>query len=135
MKEDNQISGAPSTSNSENVPQSSGKVYPSIEKDRLKRAYNLALIGFLSVISLTIFLTICFSKGFDKSDSVVSIVQPFLTLLGTLVGTFFGIQVGSSGKEELAEQAKDANDKVVAFAASIEPKNLNAAIDAYKSMK
>jgi uncharacterized protein YacL len=104
---------------------------PGIEKYRIERAYRLGLVGFIASILLALILAAFTLFGFKEAQGVAIIVSPFLSVLGTLVGVFFGVQVGSAGREEAQQQAKDANNKVTAFAAMADPTKIQSAIDAY----
>ena len=107
---------------------------PEIEKLRLERAYHLSIIGFTLTIVLAMALAVMTFFGFDSADTVSQVISPFLTVLGTLVGTFFGIQVGSAGKETLMKEASEANMRASAFAAAIEPASMPDVIQTFEAL-
>lgn len=107
---------------------------PEIEKLRINRAFLLGLVGFLATIVFALVLAGLSLLGFKDVAGLSGVVSPFLAVLGTLVGTFFGVQVGATGKEELAQQARDASNKATAFAAAADPAALNEAIRAFNEL-
>jgi surface antigen len=104
------------------------------EKYRIDRAFWLGLLGFLACIFLALCLAFLALIGFEEGEVVSQVVSPFLAVLGTLVGVFFGVQIGSAGREEATRQARDANYRANAFAAAADPKALQAAVDAYRQL-
>jgi hypothetical protein len=114
---------------------------PEIEKYRISRAFWLGLIGFVATMVLALALAGFSLAGFKDVAALSGVVSPFLAVLGTLVGTFFGVQAGSTGKEELAQQAREAHDeakeahnKAAAFAAVADPQSLDKAIDTFNKL-
>ncbi|CAG1014917.1 hypothetical protein [Geobacter sp.] len=113
----------------------------NFEKYRLDKAYNLATKGIIATVILTLAVLLMEyifryfnNTEYIKSESLVSLISPFLTLIGTLVGTFFGVQIGSAGKEKLSEEAKNANQKAIAFAAAANPSELQRAYDTLQNL-
>lgn len=82
---------------------------PSIERDRIRYAFYLGIIGFSVVIILALVISVLTLKGFKDAQSVTTIISPFLTVLGTLVGAFFGLQIGAQGTDQANQQAQNAN--------------------------
>lgn len=122
----------------------------STEQTRTKYAFWLAAGGFGITMILACLVAWFTVREFTDTTAtgmtafagtVSAIVSPFLALLGTLVGTFFGVQAGASGKAELTQQvadanknATDANNKVAAFAGQLEPDKVEAALKAYSNL-
>ena len=79
---------------------------PGTEKLRIWLAFALAVTGLVLSAVLVIFL-VC--KGWHTASDVVAVVGLFTSVLGTLVGTFFGAQVGAAGKEKEQQAALAAN--------------------------
>ena len=80
----------------------------SIEIYRIQSAYRLSLFGLLFALGLAVLLVI---QEFETAD-ITSLVGLFTTLLGSLVGAFFGIQIGSTGKERAEQRADKAEERV-----------------------
>lgn len=78
------------------------------EEMRIRYAFWLAVIGLTLAVALVVFLVI-YPKGYKSSD-VVAVVGLFTSVLGTLVGAFFGLQIGSAGKEKADQNAQRANE-------------------------
>jgi hypothetical protein len=77
-----------------------------LETTRIRYAFWLAVIGLTLSISLAIFLYI---NGMSGSTELVAVVGVFTGVTGTLVGMFFGVQVGSAGKEQERTERKKAD--------------------------
>lgn len=114
---------------------------PSIETVRIKYAFWLGIVGFSLTIILAVVVAVLTQSGFKDAQAVSSIVSPFLTVLGTLVGAFFGLQVGAAGTDQLNQQvqdanarAEDANARAQSFAAAADPKSLSDAVEAFKKI-
>lgn len=69
------------------------------ERLRMHHAFWLAIGGLLLAAVLTVFLVIHGGARVDESSEVVAIVGLFTSVTGTLVGAFFGLQVGSAHAE------------------------------------
>ena len=69
------------------------------------------------------------SLGTVPDSQKAAVVTAAFTVLGTIVGAYFGVKVGSAGKER-AESARDAEAiKVQELAARIDPETATAALD------
>jgi threonine/homoserine/homoserine lactone efflux protein len=79
--------------------------YPELETLRIRKAFWLAVIGLFLAACLVIVLL---AFGIKASSDIVAIVGLFTSVLGTLVGAFFGIQIGSSGKDKAESRADKA---------------------------
>jgi hypothetical protein len=105
-------------------PDTSIKELPTPAKDsqveiyRIKKAFWLAVFGLLLAAILVIVLL-----AFDikTSNDIVAIVGLFTSVLGTLVGAFFGLQIGSAGKEKVEERADKAEQKSSAILGAASP--------------
>jgi hypothetical protein len=76
------------------------------EQMRIRYAFWLAVIGLGLAALLVVFLVV---EGWKTASDVVAVVGLFTSVLGTLVGAFFGVQVGSAGKEKEQQAAQAAN--------------------------
>ncbi len=97
-------------------PQSGSKPQNSaLEKLRINKAFWLSIIG-LVLAALIVLILLAF--GLRGSTEIVAVVGVFTSVLGTLVGAFLGVQVGSAGKAQAEERADENQKKTVAFAAA-----------------
>ena len=60
-----------------------------------------------TIAGIRILVVILVSKGWNASD-VSSIVGVFISIVGTLVGAFLGVQVGAAGKDKAQNLANRA---------------------------
>ena len=92
---------------------------PQIEKSRITYAFWLAIIGLSLAAILVMFLVL---KGsFNEAADIVAIVGLFTSVLGTLVGAFFGLQIGSAGKEKAQQNERDATNLAHRALAALPP--------------
>jgi len=89
-------------------PPDSNKQDSAIEKLRINRAFQLSVLGLLLAAALVAALLLA---GWKTAADVVSVVGLFTSVLGTLVGAFFGIQIGSEGKAKAEDRADKAQKK------------------------
>ena len=76
----------------------------TLEKLRLQFAFALSVVGLLLAAILAIVLV--FKEQWAATDTV-ALVGLFTSVLGTLVGAFFGVQVGLAGREEERQDLRD----------------------------
>ena len=79
----------------------------ALEKYRIQTAYWLSLLGIAISAILIVVLVLL---GWSDSGDIVAVAGLITGVLGTLVGLFFGIQVGSEGKDQLQKQADAARN-------------------------
>ena len=79
---------------------------PTTEHMRIRYAFWLAVFGMGLAAVLVVFLVL--QGGYKAASDVVAIVGLFTSVLGTLVGAFFGLQVGSAGREKDQQAAREA---------------------------
>jgi hypothetical protein len=90
------------------------------ERLRIHHAFWLSIFGMALAAALTVFLVVVSSKHMkiDESAEVVAIVGLFTSVTGTLVGAFFGLQIGAAGAEherrsrQSAEQNRQRAEEV-----------------------
>ena len=70
-----------------------------MELSRIRHAFWLAIIGLFISAAIAIIFAITGKLELKSSEEVVAIVGLFTSVTGTLVGMFFGLQVGSAGAE------------------------------------
>jgi len=104
----------------------------SIEKLRINRAFWLSVFG-LALAALIVLLLILWA-GWKSASDVVAVVGLFTSVLGTLVGAFFGVQIGAAGKAKADERADSAQKKFNALAAAADDNTIKRAKDLYKDM-
>jgi hypothetical protein len=81
-----------------------------VEITRMKYALIIAISGI--VVSASLVLLLVFGAGMRSSADIVAIVGAFTGVSGTLVGTFLGLQVGSSGREQERNERRVAEKKI-----------------------
>ncbi len=89
----------------------------NIDKIRLKYGFWVIIIGFILVAGIFIVATL---KWQEASD-VTAVVGAFTGLIGTVVGAFFGAQIGTAGKEKVERERKEAEEKAFRIATLIAP--------------
>ena len=76
-----------------------------------------------------VFVIALVSLGTMPDSQKATVVTSAFTVVGTVVGTYFGVRAGSAGKER-AEAARDLESmKVQELAARVEPNVAQAALD------
>jgi len=84
----------------------------AVETLRITKAFQLAVIGLGLAAALVVALLIA---GWTDASGVASVVGLFTSVLGTLVGAFFGLQVGSADKAKAEQRAETAQKKTDAL--------------------
>ena len=69
------------------------------ERLRIHHAFWLSIFGLALSAVLAVFLVSKAGTKVDTSSEVVAIVGLFTSVTGTLVGAFFGLQIGAAGAE------------------------------------
>ena len=114
---------------------------PAAERDAPERETVSERSGFVDVLTASgailvvglglafVFVIALVSLGTVPDSQKAAVVTAAFTVLGTIVGAYFGVKVGSAGKER-AESARDAESvKVQELAARIDPEAATAALD------
>ena len=78
------------------------------ELSRIRHAFWLAIIGLFLAAALAIFLVIKGDARLNTAAEVVGIVGLFTSVTGTLVGAFFGVQIGAAGVEHERSSRREA---------------------------
>jgi len=100
-----------------------------IEKLRISRGFWLSISGLGLVVVLVCVLV--FGAGWRSAADVTSVVGLLTSLLGTIVGAFFGLQIGAAGKQDAERRAENAEKKVEALSAVSEPEAYAKARELY----
>lgn len=90
-----------------------------LEIRRMQYAFWLAVIGLLLSAILVVILIVW--ENMPGSD-VVAIVGVFTSVTGTLVGAFFGVQIGSMGREQEREERKKMETMTMQALAEMDPR-------------
>ena len=84
----------------------------AVETLRITKAFQLAVFGLGLAAALVVALLIA---GWTDASGVASVVGLFTSVLGTLVGAFFGLQIGSADKAQAEQRAETAQKKTDAL--------------------
>jgi hypothetical protein len=83
------------------------------ESRRLTYGFRLLLAGLSSILVMFVLITVLLGDRFDTAASVLSLITTTTTIIGTLVGFYFGAQIGASGfaradlnRQETAQHAQ-----------------------------
>jgi hypothetical protein len=91
-----------------------------LETQRMRYAFWLAVVGLLLAVTLVLFL---YFRGMTASNDIVAVVGVFTGVTGTLVGAFFGVQIGSAGREEERTERRNAEMMVKWALATMPPED------------
>ncbi len=123
--------GDPQEQNPEQENKGEQKKDRELEKYRIKSALALSIFGLSLAAVLMIALLVA---GWDTAADITAVLGLFTTTLGTLVGAFFGLQIGSSGKEEAEQRADSAQKKADALNAAADTDTINKARKLYPNL-
>src|SRR5919199_5010827 len=90
----------------------------AVEIDRLRLKYGFWII--LTGFALVAFITLLATFRWEEVTSVATVVGAVASLVGTVVGAFFGVQVGAVGKER-ADAARERSEEGIKAALSMLP--------------
>ena len=101
--------------------------------DQGSRILNVvSAAGAIIVVSLGmafVFILGLVALGTVPGSQKAAVITAAFTVLGTIVGAYFGVKVGSAGRAE-AEAARNAESvKVQELAATVDPKTAQDALD------
>jgi hypothetical protein len=88
------------------------------EIDRLRLRYGFWII--IAGFALVAFITIVSIFRWVEVTSVATVVGAVASLVGTVVGAFFGVQVGAVGKEKV-EASRERSEEMARVALSMLP--------------
>ncbi len=89
------------------------------EVDRLRLRYGFWII-IIRGFALVFLVTVISSFRWAEVTSVATVVGAVASLVGTVVGAFFGVQVGAVGKER-ADAARERSEEGIKAALSMLP--------------
>jgi hypothetical protein len=82
-------------------------------------------VGLLVVLAIAVTALILAGKG---SDALGTIASAAFGVVGTIVGAYFGVKVGTDGTSKAIDGMKEEASKAQAFAAHVPAENAAAAI-------
>jgi hypothetical protein len=88
--------------------------------------------GGLVVVSAGVFAVLLItstSMGTVPAEERATVATAAFTVLGTIVGAYFGVRVGARGKEEAESQRAVAAEKVERLAAHLNPEQAHKVLD------
>ena len=80
------------------------------ERLRIHHAFWLSIFGLALAALLAVFLVAWTGTKVATSSEVVAIVGLFTSVTGTLVGAFFGLQIGAVGAEHERRSRHEADE-------------------------
>ncbi len=102
-----------------------------VEKLRINKAFYLAVIGLSLSAALVVVLL---AAGWKTASEITGVVGLFTSILGTLVGAFFGLQIGSADKAKVEERADNAQKKADALQAAADEPTIRKAKELYPEL-
>ena len=85
---------------------------------------------FVVVLGLAcVFIITLAALGTMPGSQKAAVVTAAFTVIGTIVGAYFGLKVGAAGKEEAEAARHAAGVKVEELAARADPKSVEQALD------
>lgn len=91
----------------------------AVQADYLRIKYGFWIVVIGLTIVAAVFL-VAITKWTAASD-VTAVVGSVTGMVGTIIGAFFGVQVGSAGKEKAESDRKVAEDKALRLASAMQP--------------
>ena len=111
-----------------------------VERLRICFAFTLSIIGLLLAAMLAFFLVIMGHPIVTNSNEVAMIVGLFTSMTGTLVGAFFGLQIGAAGAElerqsrlQAEESHRDTEELAQSALARLNPEAAREVIEAHRT--
>ena len=105
---------------------------PTPSPDQSRALNVVSAAGAIIVVGLGlafVFVLAVVSLGTVPDSQKAAVITAAFTVLGTIVGAYFGVKVGAAGREK-AEAARDAEAvKVQELAARVDPQTARAALD------
>lgn len=113
------------------MAQGKGTKNGEVEKLRIRLAFWLSVIGLTLAALLVVVLL---RSELKTATDITSVVGLFTSVLGTLVGAFFGLQIGAAGKEKAEQRAEEAQKKAGALQEAATPEVLEKARSLYPNL-
>jgi hypothetical protein len=82
------------------------------------QGFIVVILGLVCLLAVFLFSMFKFSSASDVTTTVASVGG----VIGTIVGAFFGLQLGAAGKDKVEQQRNKAQERALELA-GITPKN------------
>jgi uncharacterized protein YacL len=102
----------------------------AVEKLRINRAFYLSIFGLGLAAALVVALLI----AGKQANEITAVVGLFTSILGTLVGAFFGLQIGAADKAKAEERADNVQRKANALQAAADESTIKKAKEIYPDL-
>jgi hypothetical protein len=89
----------------------------NVDELRIKYGFWIVVIGLLVIGTV---FGISVSKWAAAAD-VATAAGPVTSVIGTLVGAFFGVQIGAAGKDKAEQERSKAEEKALHLASALPP--------------
>jgi hypothetical protein len=116
------------------VASDDGAATPGGKAEALKTIAGLLAVA-IGLFALALIALV--GMGFVKTDnpSVVSIATSSFGVIGTIVGAYFGVKIGTDSTSKAIDGLKDEAAKAAAFAGHVDPANVQAAVQTYHDIR
>ena len=97
-----------------------------------------AIAGLVAVAAGLVTLVLIALLGIvlvEGDESVVSIATASFGVIGTIVGAYFGVKLGTEGTKEAIADLKDEAARAQSFAAYMQPEHADKAADMYRQLR
>ena len=115
------------------LPPDAGSTEPSPPRTPQTATEGIKLIGGLVVVcvglGVVLVLALVSMKLIHGDSERVAIATSAFSVIGTLVGAYFGLKIGSDGTQTAVAGMRDEASKAQAFAAHLPSENATAALD------
>lgn len=91
------------------------------ELRRLRYGFLLLLSSIGIILAMFVVVAVSFGRVFDTAAGVISLITTTTTVIGTLVGFYFGSQVGSAGAARADAARQETVDLAVKAAKGASP--------------
>ncbi|HSR47576.1 MAG TPA: hypothetical protein VLL77_06255 [Anaerolineales bacterium] len=96
----------------------------STDDVRIRYGFWVVLAGILAVLIVFVAAAVRWTEASD----VATVVGSVTAVIGTLVGAFFGFQVGSEGRAAAERARAEAEGRAMRLAAHLEPRVASKAL-------
>ena len=95
---------------------------------RLKHGFNVVLVGVAAIFAVFVVAVIAIAQT-NYDAQIVTLAEAIAGIIGTMVGAFFGLQLGAQGKEKSDEERRQAQEQLTRLAAAVEPSVARSALN------
>lgn len=86
------------------------------------QGFYVVVVGLLVVLTIYVVAVL----RWDSASDVTTVVGSAGGIVGTVIGAFFGVQVGSAGRDRAERQRNVAQERSMALAAALSPEQFRA---------